>query len=80
MRLGGGGLGDDFTEVRRKNWGEKVCKIMYEIPKELKLEYFFSNNYSTFCIILSVVIFSDFSRGCAEVMSAMYFQMTKVQH
>lgn len=40
MRLGGG-LGDDFTEVRRKNWGEKVCMIMYEIPKELKLGYFF---------------------------------------
>lgn len=52
---------------------------LYEIPKELiKDGVFFPNNYFTFCIILSVVIFSGFSKGSAEVMSAMHLQMTTV--
>lgn len=60
MRLGGGGLGGDFTEVRRKNWGEKACMIMYEIPKEL--EYFFQTTIPHF-VLSYLLSFSQISQG-----------------
>lgn len=84
MRLGGRGLGDDLQKCEwwvgeRKHVWSRLIVYMYEIPKELiKDGEFFPNNFSTFCIFQSVVIFSGFSRGSAEVMSAMHLQMTTV--
>lgn len=60
MRLGGGGLGDDLQKCEwwvgeRKHVWSRLIVYMYEIPKELiKDGAFFPNNFSTFCIFLSV--------------------------